>query len=115
MAAERPNVLAIMADDVGWFDVGAYRRGIMGTKTPNIDRIAAEGALFTDCYGQASCTAGRAAFITGQIPMRTGLTSAGLPGAKQGIQAEDPTLAELLKPLGYRPAQIGKKPSRRSE
>lgn len=108
MATEKPNVLVILADDVGWFDIGAYHRGMMGARTPNIDRIAAEGALFTDCYGQASCTAGRAALITGQIPMRTGLTTVGMPGAPQGIQPEDPTLAELLKPQGYMTAQIGK-------
>src|SRR3954465_10052938 len=108
MATDQPNVLLILADDVGWFDVGAYHRGLMGTKTPNIDRIAADGALFTDAYAQASCTAGRAAFITGQIPMRTGLTTVGMPGAPPGIQPEDPTLAELLKPLGYMTAQIGK-------
>jgi arylsulfatase len=108
MAERNPNILLIMADDVGWFDVGAYHRGIMGCKTPNIDRIAAEGALLTDHYGQASCTAGRAAFITGQNPLRTGLTTVGLPGAPQGLQAEDPTIAELLKPLGYVTAQIGK-------
>ncbi len=103
-----PNILLIMADDIGWFDVGAYNRGIMGGPTPNIDRIAAEGALHTDHYGQASCTAGRAAFITGQIPMRTGLTTVGMPGAKQGLQAEDPTIADLLKPLGYMTCQTGK-------
>ena len=108
MAIEQPNVLLVMADDIGWFDVGAYHRGIMGAPTPNIDRIAAEGALLTDDYAQASCTAGRAAFITGQMPMRTGLTSVGLPGAPQGIQPEDPTLAELLKPQGYMTAQHGK-------
>jgi arylsulfatase A-like enzyme len=105
---EKPNILLILCDDIGWFDVGAYHRGIMGTTTPNIDRIAAEGALMTDNYAQASCTAGRAAFITGQIPMRTGLTTVGLPGAEQGIQPGDPTLAELIKPEGYRTAQIGK-------
>jgi arylsulfatase len=103
-----PNVLLIMSDDVGWFDVGAYHLGIMGAPTPNIDRIAHDGVLLTDCYAQASCTAGRAAFITGQIPMRTGLTTVGLPGATQGLQAEDPTLADLLKPQGYMTAQIGK-------
>jgi arylsulfatase A-like enzyme len=105
---KKPNVLLILTDDVGWFDVGAYHRGIMGGRTPNIDRIAREGALLTDCYAQASCTAGRAAFITGQLPMRTGLTTVGLPGAPQGLQPEDPTLAELLKPEGYMTAQIGK-------
>jgi arylsulfatase len=97
-----------MADDVGWFDVCACHRGIMGTRTPNIDRVAAEGALLTDHYAQASCTAGRAAFITGQIPLRTGMTTVGMPGAEQGLQAEDPTLAELLKPQGYMTAQHGK-------
>ena len=108
MATEQPNVLLVLADDIGWFDVGAFHRGIMGTRTPNIDRIAAEGALLTDNYAQASCTAGRATFITGQIPMRTGLTTVGMPGAPQGIQPEDPTLAELLKPQGYMTAQHGK-------
>jgi arylsulfatase len=108
MTTEQPNVLLILADDIGWFDVGAYHRGIMGCRTPNIDRIASEGVLLTDAYAQASCTAGRAAFITGQIPMRTGLTTVGMPGAKQGLQPEDPTLAELLKPLGYMTAQHGK-------
>jgi len=103
-----PNVLAIMADDIGVFNVSAYHRGLMGGRTPNIDRIAREGVLLTDAYAQASCTAGRAAFITGQIPMRTGLTAVGLPGAPQGLSFEDPTLAELLKPLGYMTAQIGK-------
>jgi arylsulfatase len=103
-----PNVLAIMADDIGWFNVSAYHHGMMGGRTPNIDRIAREGVLLTDAYGQASCTAGRAAFITGQLPMRTGLTAVGLPGAPQGLSFEDPTLAELLKPLGYMTAQIGK-------
>jgi arylsulfatase A-like enzyme len=105
---KKPNVLLIMADDVGWFDVGAYHLGIMGAATPNIDRIARDGVMLTDCYAQASCTAGRAAFITGQIPMRTGLTTVGLPGAAQGLQPEDPTLADLLKPQGYMTAQIGK-------
>jgi arylsulfatase len=108
VADATPNILLILADDIGWFDVGAYHRGIMGGRTPNIDRLAAEGALLTDHYGQASCTAGRAAFITGQIPLRTGLTTVGLPGAPQGLQAEDPTLADLLKGEGYMTAQIGK-------
>lgn len=108
MATGQPNVLLIIADDVGWFDVGAYNRGMMGGDTPNINRVGAEGATLTDCYAQASCTAGRAAFITGQIPLRTGLTTVGMPGAKIGLQAEDPTLAELLKPEGYMTAQVGK-------
>jgi arylsulfatase A-like enzyme len=106
--SKKPNILLILADDVGWFDVGAYHRGMMGAPTPNIDRIARDGVLLTDCYAQASCTAGRAAFITGQLPMRTGLTTVGLPGATQGLQPEDATLAELLKPQGYMTAQIGK-------
>src|SRR5947209_20040509 len=105
---KKPNILLIVADDVGWFDVGAYHRGMMGAPTPNIDRIAREGVLLTDAYAQASCTAGRAAFITGQLPMRTGLTRVGMPGALQGIHPEDPTLADLIKPEGYMAAQIGK-------
>ena len=108
MAAKKPNVLIIWGDDIGWFNISAYNHGIMGYKTPNIDRIAKEGAMFTDWYGQQSCTAGRAAFITGQSPIRTGLTKVGLPGAKLGLQAEDPTIAELLKPLGYATGQFGK-------
>ena len=98
----------IMADDVGIWNISAYHRGMMGGSTPNIDRIAREGALFTDYYGQQSCTAGRAAFITGQTPFRTGLLKVGLPAAKQGLQDSDPTIAEFLKPLGYATAQIGK-------
>jgi Sulfatase len=105
---KKPNILLVMADDVGWFDVGAYHLGIMGAPTPNIERIAHDGVMLTDCYAQASCTAGRAAFITGQIPMRTGLTTVGLPGAPQGLQPEDPTLAELLKPEGYRRPKSGR-------
>jgi arylsulfatase len=108
MAAKKPNVLIIWGDDIGWFNISAYNHGIMGYKTPNIDRIAKEGAMFTDWYGQQSCTAGRAAFITGQSPIRTGLTKVGLPGAKLGLQPEDPTIAELLKPLGYATGQFGK-------
>jgi arylsulfatase A-like enzyme len=101
MAGTQPNILVIIGDDVGLFDIGAFHRGIMGTQTPHIDSIARDGAVLTDAYAQASCTAGRAAFITGQLPMRTGLTTVGLPGAPQGLHDEDPTLAELLKPLGY--------------
>jgi arylsulfatase len=105
---EKPNILVIMTDDVGVWNISAYHRGMMGGSTPNIDRIAKEGALFTDYYGQQSCTAGRAAFITGQHPFRTGLLAVGLPGAPLGLQKEDPTIAELLKPLGYATAQVGK-------
>jgi arylsulfatase A-like enzyme len=104
----RPNILVIFGDDIGPWNTSIYNQGMMGYRTPNIDRIGREGARFTDAYGQQSCTAGRAAFITGQSPVRTGLTKVGLPGAKEGISAEDPTLAELLKPLGYRTGQFGK-------
>ena len=105
---KQPNILIIWGDDIGWFNPSCYHQGAMGYRTPNIDRIAAEGARFTDWYGQQSCTAGRAAFITGQSPIRTGLTKVGLPGAKLGLQAEDPTIAEMLKPLGYATGQFGK-------
>jgi arylsulfatase A-like enzyme len=105
---KRPNIVVIMADDVGTWNISAFHRGMMGGRTPNIDRIAKEGALFTDYYAQQSCTAGRAAFILGQTPFRTGLLAVGLPGAKQGLQDKDPTIAELLKPYGYATAQIGK-------
>ena len=107
-AAKKPNILIIWGDDIGQFNVSAYNQGVMRYKTPNIDRIAREGALFTDWYGQQSCTAGRAAFITGQSPIRTGLTKVGLPGAPEGMTKEDPTIAELLKPLGYATGQFGK-------
>ena len=105
---KKPNILIIWGDDIGEFNISAYNMGQMGYKTPNIDSIAKEGALFTDWYGQQSCTAGRAAFITGQSPIRTGLTKVGLPGAKEGITAADPTLANLLKPHGYVTGQFGK-------
>src|SRR5271168_1778566 len=107
-ADKKPNILVIMSDDVGILNISAYHQGLMGGRTPNIDRIANEGARFTDYYGQQSCTAGRAAFITGQSPFRTGLLKVGLPAAKQGLQDTDPTIAELLKPYGYATAQIGK-------
>jgi arylsulfatase A-like enzyme len=103
-----PNILVIMGDDIGYWNVSAYNRGQMGYRTPNIDRISSEGAILTDYYGQQSCTAGRAAFITGQSPMRTGLLKVGLPGAKEGLSEKDPTLADLLKPLGYTTGQFGK-------
>ena len=105
---QRPNILVIWGDDIGGFNISAYNRGMMGYRTPNIDRIANEGALFTDWYGQQSCTAGRAAFITGQSPIRTGLTKVGLPGAPEGMKKEDPTIAGLLRPLGYVTGQFGK-------
>lgn len=108
LAADKPNILVVWGDDIGWYNVSAYNQGVMGYKTPNIDRIAKEGALFTDWYGQQSCTAGRAAFITGQSPMRTGLTKVGLPGAKEGMAEQDPTLAGLLKNHGYMTGQFGK-------
>ena len=109
VAADKPpNILIIWGDDIGQFNISAYNMGMMGYKTPNIDSIAKQGAVFTDWYGQQSCTAGRAAFITGQAPIRTGLTKVGLPGAKEGITAADPTLANLLKPMGYVTGQFGK-------
>jgi arylsulfatase len=104
----RPNILVIWGDDIGYWNLSVYNRGMMGYRTPNIDRIAKEGALFTDCYAQQSCTAGRAAFITGQSPFRTGLLKVGLPGAKEGLSEKDPTLADLLTPLGYACGQFGK-------
>src|SRR5262245_10210276 len=105
---QKPNILFIMGDDIGWFNVSAYNMGIMGYRTPNIDRIGKEGAVFTDWYGQQSCTAGRAAFITGQSPIRTGLTKVGLPGAKLGLEPEDPCVADVMKSLGYATGQFGK-------
>ncbi|WP_186755192.1 arylsulfatase [Echinicola salinicaeni] len=105
---EKPNILIIWGDDVGMWNISAYHRGMMGGTTPNIDRIADDGMIFMDHYAQASCTAGRAAFITGQYPMRTGLSTVGLPGAPQGLQDQDPTLAQMLKPLGYATGQFGK-------
>jgi arylsulfatase A-like enzyme len=108
LAQDKPNILVIWGDDIGQFNVSAYNLGMMGYRTPNIDRIANEGALFTDWYGQQSCTAGRAAFITGQSPIRTGLTKVGLPGAPEGMQKEDPTIATLLKAQGYATGQFGK-------
>ena len=107
-AQDKPNILVIWGDDIGWLNTSAYHRGMMGYKTPNIDRIANEGALFTDWYGQQSCTAGRAAFVTGQSPFRTGLLKVGLPGAKEGLSEKDPTIAGLLKNHGYMTAQYGK-------
>jgi arylsulfatase len=106
--SSKPNILIIMGDDVGIPNISAYSHGLMGYRTPNIDRIAAEGAMFTDYYGEQSCTAGRSAFITGQSPFRVGLTKVGMPGAKQGISDKDPTIAQLLKEQGYTSGQFGK-------
>jgi arylsulfatase len=105
---QRPNIIVIMGDDVGWFNIGAYHRGMMSGKTPNLDKLAAEGMLFTDYYAEASCTAGRAAFITGEIPMRTGLTTVGQAGADVGMPAQACTIATALKAQGYATAQFGK-------
>jgi len=105
---KKPNIVVIWGDDTGRSNVSAYTHGVMGYRTPNIDRIAKEGVMFTDYYTENSCTAGRAAFIQGQAVFRTGNSKVGLPGAKQGIDARDPTIAELLKPRGYATAQFGK-------
>lgn len=105
---DKPNILVIWGDDIGWFNPGIYNRGIMGYQTPNIDKIGQDGILFTDYYAEQSCTAGRAAFITGQSPYRTGLTKVGLPGAKEGLSELDPTIAGLLKNHGYATGQFGK-------
>ncbi|OCB51013.1 arylsulfatase [Mycobacterium vulneris] len=104
----KPNILVIWGDDIGISNLSCYSMGLMGYHTPNIDRIAKEGMLFTDAYGEQSCTAGRSAFITGQSVYRTGLSKVGFPGADVGLQAEDPTIAECLKPLGYATGQFGK-------
>ena len=108
MPTTKPNILILWGDDIGTWNISHFSHGMMGYHTPNIDRVAQEGCSFTDYYGQQSCTAGRAAFITGQNPIRTGLTKVGMPGAKLGLQPEDPTIAELLKPLGYATGQFGK-------
>ena len=108
LAADKPNILVIWGDDVGIMNVSAYHHGLLGGSTPNIDRIAKEGAIFTDGYAQQSCTAGRASFMLGQHPFRTGLLTIGMPGAKQGISEKDPTIAELLKNHGYLCGQFGK-------
>ena len=105
---EKPNFLVIWGDDIGIWNVSAYSKGMMGYQTPNIDSIAKEGMLFTDYYGEQSCTAGRSSFITGQSVFRTGLSKVGLPGAKQGMQEEDPTIAGILKAYGYMTGQFGK-------
>src|SRR5215475_9326359 len=106
--AKKPNFLILWGDDIGQSNLSIFTKGLMGYHTPNIDRIGKEGATFTDWYGQQSCTAGRACFITGQNPIRTGMTKVGMPGASVGLQKEDPTIAEMLKPLGYVTGQFGK-------
>jgi arylsulfatase A-like enzyme len=107
-AAKKPNILVIMGDDVGWFNIGAYHQGIMSGKTPNLDQLASEGMRFTDYYAEASCTAGRANFITGELPIRTGLTTVGQAGADVGLPDQAVTLATALKAEGYETAQFGK-------
>ena len=107
-AQPKPNIVIIWGDDIGQSNISAYSQGLMGYKTPNIDRVAKEGMIFTDYYAEQSCTAGRASFITGQSGLRTGLTKVGLPGAAVGLQKEDPTIAELLKAQGYATGQFGK-------
>ena len=106
--ADKPNILVIWGDDIGITNLSCYSDGLMGYRTPNIDRIANEGMRFTDSYGEQSCTAGRSSFITGQSVFRTGLSKVGIPGAPVGLQAEDPTIAELLKNHGYATGQFGK-------
>jgi hypothetical protein len=105
---QKPNILVIMGDDIGWFNVGAYHQGIMAGRTPNLDKLASEGMRFTDYYAEASCTAGRASFITGEIPLRTGLTTVGQAGADVGIPAQAVTIATALKAQGYATGQFGK-------
>ena len=107
-AQTKPNILVIWGDDIGQYNISAYNMGVMGYRTPNIDRIANEGMIFADAYGENSCTAGRSTFITGQSGFRTGLLKVGLPGSDLGLKAEDPTIAEVLKPLGYTTGQFGK-------
>ncbi len=107
-AAEKPNILVIWGDDVGVHNISAYNHGIMGYETPNIDRLASEGVIFTDAYAQQSCTAGRAAFILGQHPFRTGLLTIGMPGSEHGIPDWAPTIADLVKDHGYMTGQFGK-------
>ena len=108
VSGKKPNIVVIMGDDVGWFNIGAYHQGIMASRTPNLDRLAAKGMRFTDYYAEASCTAGRANFITGQLPIRTGMTTVGQAGATIGMPAQAPTIATALKALGYATGQFGK-------
>jgi len=105
---QKPNILVIWGDDIGTWNISHNNRGMMGWKTPNIDRLAKEGVSFTDYYGQQSCTAGRAAFISGSVPVRSGMTKVGLPGAKEGWQKTDATIATVMKSVGYATGQFGK-------
>src|SRR5260221_7042395 len=107
-AGQRPNIVVIMGDDIGMWNIGAYHRGMMAGRTPNLDKLAAEGMLFTDYYAEASCTAGRANFITGELPIRTGMTTVGQAGAPTGIPAQAVTIAQALKGMGYATGQFGK-------
>src|SRR5215468_2884928 len=108
LAQEKPNIIFIMGDDIGWSNIGVYNQGIMAGRTPNLDRLASEGMRFTDYYAEASCTAGRANFITGELPIRTGLTTVGQAGAPLGMPAQAPTIATVLKSMGYATGQFGK-------
>ena len=107
-ATDKPNIVFIMGDDIGMWNIGAYHRGMMAGRTPNIDKLASEGAIFTDYYAEASCTAGRANFITGELPIRTGLTTVGQAGAKIGIPDQAVTIATAMKDMGYATGQFGK-------
>src|SRR5438034_7412479 len=113
--AQKPNIVVIMGDDIGMWNLGAYHRGMMAGKTPALDKLAKQGMLFTDYYAEASCTAGRANFIMGQLPIRTGMTTVGKAGAKIGIPAEACTIATALKAQGYATGQFGKNHLRRSQ
>ena len=108
LSGQRPNIIFIMGDDVGWFNIGAYHQGIMAGRTPNLDKLASEGMRFTDYYAEASCTAGRANFITGELPIRTGMTTVGQAGATIGMPDQAPTIATALKSMGYATGQFGK-------
>jgi len=108
VAQTKPNIIMIMGDDIGIWNIGAYHRGLMAARTPNLDRLAAEGMMFTDYYAEASCTAARANFITGELPIRTGLTTVGQAGSTLGMPAEAPTIATTLKAMGYATGQFGK-------
>src|SRR5690242_16304421 len=107
-ALQKPNIIFIMGDDIGWSNIGVYNQGIMAGRTPNLDRLASEGMRFTDYYAEASCTAGRANFITGELPIRTGMTTVGQAGADVGLPAQAPTIATALKAMGYTTGQFGK-------